>query len=106
MYPNENNISIIQVEYKRNKKSYTPNNRNNLSYNFTMHPGIPHNTLPIRNIIPDTTCTNTHTIPTRKDMEIKEIIYGILTQIPILGGIVLYKKLIDIENKIKETTHK
>ena len=71
MLPNENNISFIQVEYKRNKKSYRPNNRNNLSYNFTMYSGIPYNTLPIRNIIPDTTRTNTHKIPTRKNMEVK-----------------------------------
>jgi hypothetical protein len=34
-------------------------------------------------------------------MERRDVFFALLTQVPIFGGIVLYKKLIDIERQIK-----
>jgi hypothetical protein len=36
------------------------------------------------------------------DMSIKDFLMGLLTQIPLLGGVVLYHKLVEIENRIED----
>jgi len=35
-------------------------------------------------------------------MTIKDFIMGLITQIPIIGGIVVYHKLVEIDKKIEE----
>ena len=40
-------------------------------------------------------------ISKRYDMSKKDIFLGLLTQVPILGGIVLFKKLVEIEKKVE-----
>ena len=40
-------------------------------------------------------------ISKRYDMSKRDIFMGLLTQVPILGGIVLFKKLVEIERLVK-----
>ena len=106
----ENELSSIQIKRNKNKKTCVNNIRDNLPHNTPLHNNIPNN--PTRPTIAVPTPVNPYTdkISPRKykiaNMSIKDFIMGLLTQIPILGGVVLYHKLVEIENRVEDIKNK
>jgi len=103
---NENELPSIQIKRIKNKKTRVSNIRDNLPHNTPLHNNIPNN--PTRPTIAVPTPVNPYTdkISPRKykiaNMSIKDFIMGLLTQIPLLGGVVLYHKLVEIENRVED----
>jgi hypothetical protein len=102
----EDKFSPFQSKCKSNKKAFASNIRDNVSYSLALHNNIPHNTT--KSTIPIPTPTNPYIdkVSTRRymiaHMSIKDFCMGLLTQIPILGGVILYHKLVEIENRIED----
>lgn len=107
---NKDEFPNIQIKHQQIKKASSSNNRNNVSHSPALHNNIPHNTT--KSTIPIPTPVNPYIdkISTRRHMiahmSIKDFIMGLLTQIPILGGVILYHKLVEIENRVEDIRKK
>lgn len=103
---NKNEFSSIQIKHQQNKKTDATNNGDNIPHNTSLHNNLSHNTT--KPSIPVPTPVNPYidkVSPRRymiAHMSIKDFIMGLLTQIPLLGGVVLYHKLVEIENRIED----
>lgn len=96
----------FQIKHKQVKKALASNNRNNVSHSPTLHNNISHNTTKSSIAIPTPVNPHINKISPRRHITLKNFLMGLITQIPILGGIVMYEKLVEIEEKVEKIMKK
>jgi len=103
---NKDELSVIQIEHQQNKKACVGNIRDNIPHNPSLHNNLPDNSTKPTIAIPTPVNPYIDKISPRKykiaNMSIKDFVMGLLTQIPLLGGVVLYHKLVEIENRVED----
>jgi hypothetical protein len=101
----ENQLSPFQADDKKHRKTNKQHNRNSLSHPASLHNNLSNSETRNGDVIPNTTNPIADKVSSRRnkyEMTIKDFIMGLITQIPIIGGIVVYHKLVEIDKKIEE----
>jgi hypothetical protein len=107
---NKDELSVIQAEHRQDEEAFDKNNGDNLSHNTSLHNNLLDNSARPSIAIPTPVNPYIDKVSPRRymiaHMSIKDFIMGLLTQIPLLGGVVLYHKLVEIENRVEDIRKK
>jgi len=98
----KNKLPVVQAQHLKHEESSVEDARNTLPHNTTM----PNNLLDDKGkpTLPDNIhpCADIHKAKNRRSLTLKTFLWGLATQLPIIGGFIIYEKLVRIEEKVDE----